>query len=195
MISSNCHLRNWADFCLHRLIRSRIFDDLIADARSLFRRYRLVRPRPDCETVNTRSTLTGLCIVKTILRDFTSPMSIKGLNAIVDYGTYTTETFRYSSLQTGYNADGEIAAKYLFVFPNLMFNFYPWGISVNIVRPVSPSKTVVEFLNYVRDESLIEASARSGPARRRNGRRSCCRKRAKRDPIAILFARPIFADT
>jgi choline monooxygenase len=40
-----------------------------------------------------------------------------------------------------------------------MFNFYPWGISVNVVRPVSPSKIVVEFLTYVADESKIEGSA------------------------------------
>ena len=93
------------------------------------------------------------------LEGFHIPYVHKGLNAIVDYGSYTTDTFRYSSLQTGYNPDGEVAAKYLFVFPNLMFNFYPWGISVNVVRPVAPSKTVVEFLIYVRDESLIEASA------------------------------------
>jgi choline monooxygenase len=40
-----------------------------------------------------------------------------------------------------------------------MFNFYPWGISVNVVRPVTPSKTVVEFLTYVSDESLLNKGA------------------------------------
>jgi len=93
------------------------------------------------------------------LEGFHIPYVHKGLNAIVDYGSYTTDTFRYSSLQTGYDAGGGVIAKYLFIFPNLMLNFYPWGISVNVVRPVSASKTVVEFLNYVRDESLIESSA------------------------------------
>lgn len=93
------------------------------------------------------------------LEGFHIPYVHKGLNAVVDYGSYTTETFRYTSIQTGNDGDGNVAASYLFVFPNLMFNFYPWGISVNVVRPVSPSKTVVEFLNYVRDESLIESSA------------------------------------
>jgi choline monooxygenase len=83
----------------------------------------------------------------------------KSLNEIVDYGTYTTELFRYSSMQTGYDADGNIAGRFLFVFPNLMFNFYPWGISVNVVRPVSPSKTIVEFLTYVADESLVNTGA------------------------------------
>ncbi|HMT07876.1 MAG TPA: aromatic ring-hydroxylating dioxygenase subunit alpha [Pyrinomonadaceae bacterium] len=93
------------------------------------------------------------------LEGFHIPYVHQGLNAVVDYGTYTTGTFRYSSLQTGYDASGEIAARYLFLFPNLMFNFYPWGISVNVVRPVSPSKTVVEFLTYVTDETLVDTGA------------------------------------
>jgi choline monooxygenase len=93
------------------------------------------------------------------LEGFHIPYVHKALNEIVDYGSYTTDTFRYSSLQTGYDDAGAIAARYLFVFPNLMFNFYPWGISVNVVRPVTASKSVVEFLTYVRDESLIDKGA------------------------------------
>ena len=93
------------------------------------------------------------------LEGFHIPYVHHSLNEIVDYGTYTTETFRYSSLQTGFDDSGEVAARYLFIFPNLMFNFYPWGISVNVVRPVSPSKSVVEFLTYLRDESLMDTGA------------------------------------
>ncbi len=93
------------------------------------------------------------------LEGFHIPFVHKSLNAVVDYGSYTTDLFRYSSLQKGYDATGVVAARYLFVFPNLMFNFYPWGISVNIVRPVTPSQSVVEFLTYVGDESLIETGA------------------------------------
>jgi choline monooxygenase len=93
------------------------------------------------------------------LEGFHIPYVHHGLNEIVDYGTYTTETFRYSSLQIGFDDVGAVAAKYLFVFPNLMFNFYQWGISVNVVRPVSTSKSVVEFLTYVRDESLMDKGA------------------------------------
>lgn len=93
------------------------------------------------------------------LEGFHIPYVHHGFNAVVDYGSYTTETFRYSSLQTGYDAGGEVAGMYLFIFPNSMFNFYPWGISVNIVRPVAPDKTVVEYLTYVRDESLLDKGA------------------------------------
>lgn len=87
------------------------------------------------------------------LEGFHIPYVHRSLNEIVDYGTYTTETFRYSSLQTGYDSDGSVAGRYLFVFPNLMFNFYPWGISVNIVQPVDPGRSVVRFLTCVSDPS------------------------------------------
>jgi len=93
------------------------------------------------------------------LEGFHIPFVHHSLNEIVDYGTYTTETFRYSSLQTGYDSRGETAGRYLFIFPNLMFNFYPWGISVNVVRPVSESRSVVEFLTYVSDESKLGSGA------------------------------------
>lgn len=93
------------------------------------------------------------------LEGFHIPYVHHALNEIVDYGSYTTDLFRYSSLQTGYDDRGDIAARYLFIFPNTMFNFYPWGISVNVVRPVSPVKTKVEFLTYVRDSSLLQEGA------------------------------------
>ena len=105
------------------------------------------------------------------LEGFHIPYVHHSLNEVVDYGSYMTETFRYSSLQTAAESGRDaavasapravqpVAARYLFLFPNTMFNFYPWGISVNVVRPVSPSKTVVEFLTYVADESLVEKGA------------------------------------
>ena len=93
------------------------------------------------------------------LEGFHIPFVHHSLNEVVDYGTYTTETFRYSSLQTGFDGDVNIAGRYLFIFPNLMFNFYPWGISVNVVRPVTPEKSVVEFLTYVSDESKLGSGA------------------------------------
>ncbi len=93
------------------------------------------------------------------LEGFHIPFVHKTLNEVVDYGTYTTELFRYSSLQTGYDAGGKVAARYLFIFPNLMFNFYPWGISVNVVRPVSPWRTVIEYFNYIGNAELLGQGA------------------------------------
>ena len=43
---------------------------------------------------------------------------------------------------------------------NMMFNFYPWGLSVNIVIPVSPEKTRVLY-RAVKDDTLAQKGAGS----------------------------------
>jgi choline monooxygenase len=93
------------------------------------------------------------------LEGFHIPYVHRSLNELVDYGSYTTETFRYSSLQTGYDSNGGAAGRYLFVFPNIMFNFYEWGISVNVVLPISPARSVVRYLTYVNDPSSVGTGA------------------------------------
>ena len=110
------------------------------------------------------------------LEGFHIPFIHGGLNAAIDYGSYTTELFRYSNLQLGLARDNDIvfdlpgssidygkkvAAYYFWVFPNMMFNFYPWGLSVNIVKPAGLSSTVISFLTYVWDESKLESGAGS----------------------------------
>ena len=42
----------------------------------------------------------------------------------------------------------KIAAYYFWLFPNIMFNFYPWGLSINLIIPMEPEKTKVKFLCY-----------------------------------------------
>lgn len=111
------------------------------------------------------------------LEGFHIPFVHAGLNSVIDFGNYTTELFRHSSLQLGIAKDGEevfdlpassvdygkrVAAYYFFVFPNLMFNFYPWGLSVNVVKPVNPGETRVSFLTYVADAGKYNKGAGSG---------------------------------
>lgn len=93
------------------------------------------------------------------LEGFHIPFVHHSLNEVVDYGTYSTETFRYSSLQTGFDKQGNRAARYFFIFPNMMFNFYPWGLSINIVKPVAPGASKVEFITYISDSAEIDQGA------------------------------------
>jgi choline monooxygenase len=93
------------------------------------------------------------------LEGFHIPFVHDALNKELDYGSYKTEIFRYGSLQTGYDKSGEIAAQYFFVFPNMMFNFYPWGLSVNVVIPRSPDLSVVEYYKFVSDASKLDEGA------------------------------------
>jgi choline monooxygenase len=111
------------------------------------------------------------------LEGFHIPFVHAGLNAVIDFGNYTTELFNWSNLQLGIaKADEDcfvlpasspdhgkkIAAYYFFVFPNMMFNFYPWGLSVNIVKPISMNETKVSFLTYIWNESKFNTGAGSG---------------------------------
>jgi choline monooxygenase len=52
-----------------------------------------------------------------------------------------------------------VAAYYFWMFPNIMFNFYPWGLSVNIVKPMGIAKTQVTFLTYVLRPPLLDQGA------------------------------------
>jgi choline monooxygenase len=87
----------------------------------------------------------------------------------LDYESYRTETYEWGSLQVGAAKGGEaafdlpdghpdagtrIAAWYFWLFPGMMLNFYPWGLSVNVVQPLGPDRTRVSFLSYVHDASL-----------------------------------------
>ncbi len=90
------------------------------------------------------------------------------------YEEYRTELFPHSSLQVATTKGAEdtfdlpkdspdygqqITAYYWWIFPNLMFNFYPWGLSVNVIRPLGPDRTRVSFIGFVGDPSKLE----SGP--------------------------------
>jgi len=43
----------------------------------------------------------------------------------------------------------QVAAYYYFVFPNLMFNFYLWGLSLNVVEPLQTDLTRISFYTFV----------------------------------------------
>jgi len=111
------------------------------------------------------------------LEGFHIPFVHAGLNAVLDFGEYTTEVFHYCNLQLGIGKKGDVcfdlpedsvdygkdvAAYYFWVFPNMMFNFYPWGLSLNIVQPLGVSETKVSFLTYVFDETKLNTGAGSG---------------------------------
>jgi len=111
------------------------------------------------------------------LEGFHIPFVHEDLNQELDFSDYQTELYYpFSSLQLGVAKKGDhtfelpassvdykkdIAAYYFWVFPNMMFNFYPWGLSLNIVQPVSHNKTKVSFITYMLDESKYNKGAGS----------------------------------
>jgi len=108
------------------------------------------------------------------LEGFHIPFVHPELNQALDYTAYATEVFDWGVLQVGIAKEEEIhfdlpesspdygkkvAAYYFWLFPNLMFNFYPWGLSLNIVHPLSVDQTQVIFHSYVWKEDLLEQGA------------------------------------
>ena len=37
---------------------------------------------------------------------------------------------------------------YYWIFPNIMLNFYNWGLSINIIEPITKNKSRIRFLSY-----------------------------------------------
>lgn len=108
------------------------------------------------------------------LEGFHIPFVHSDLNEALDYGSYETVLHDHFNVQIGFSEGAEdtfdlpeghihhekrVAAYYFWVFPNMMFNFYPWGLSVNIVRPLSLNQTKVSFLSYIYDESKLDKGA------------------------------------
>ncbi len=111
------------------------------------------------------------------LEGFHIPFVHASLNAVIDFGSYTTEIFESSNLQLAFAKTADtvfdlpesspdfgkkVAAYYFFVFPNMMFNFYPWGLSINLVQPVTMESTRVSFFTYIWKEELFNLGAGAG---------------------------------
>lgn len=97
------------------------------------------------------------------LEGFHIPFVHPALNKALDFQQYRYELYSWCSLQVGIAESNEpcfeipidapdhgqsIYAYYFWLFPNLMFNFYPWGLSLNVVQPLSYNKTLVRFRTY-----------------------------------------------
>ncbi|MDB4965400.1 MAG: choline monooxygenase [Myxococcales bacterium] len=97
------------------------------------------------------------------------PFVHPGLAETLDFGAYRTELEPRGTVQIGIAKPGEerfdggdVAAWYFWLFPNLMLNFYPWGLSLNVVTPLSVDQTRVHYRSYVLDEARRGKGAGSG---------------------------------
>ena len=115
--------------------------------------------------------------VENYLEGLHIPFLHPALNQVLDMGRYDYHLHRYATLQLALARDDEaafelppgsvdhgqrIAAYYWWVFPNLMLNFYPWGLSLNLVQPLAPDRTRVTFRGFVRDAGRLGSGAGAG---------------------------------
>lgn len=102
--------------------------------------------------------------VENYLEGLHVPFIHPSLVSLLDTKAYHTDIHEFCNVQIGVAARAEdsfelpeghpdqgqlIAAYYYWLFPNMMFNFYPWGLSINIVMPQSHNTTKIRFLTYV----------------------------------------------
>ena len=108
------------------------------------------------------------------LEGFHIPTVHKGLAAALDVSRYEVHLVGQGSVQVGRVSEDEpvldlgarhplfgqsVGALYMHLFPNTLLNFYPWGLSVNHVRPVSPQRTEVTFESYIWSEERVGLGA------------------------------------
>lgn len=111
--------------------------------------------------------------VENYLEGLHVPFVHPGLARALAMGQYRTELLSSSVLQVGAarpddgavmpgdpsRPDDRAAAYYLWLFPGLMLNFYPWGLSVNAVVPEAYDRTRVDYLRYVWDAARMGEGA------------------------------------
>jgi len=115
--------------------------------------------------------------VENYLEGLHIPFVHPGLSATLDTADYRYEQHPHATLQLALARDGQaaftpppgspehglrVAACYWWLWPNLMLNVYPWGLSLNLVLPLTPSRTRVlfrAFVNPAADPALREQGA------------------------------------
>jgi choline monooxygenase len=106
--------------------------------------------------------------VDNFLEGYHLPHIHPGLNKLLDYRSYQTETATWHSLQsspldrtTNFYGSGE--ALYYFIFPNTMLNILPGRLQTNRVVPISADHCRVDFDFYYppcEDSDELERRAR-----------------------------------
>ena len=149
----------------------KIFDE-IANRLSFFKFEKLVE-RPDLTSEHlVKANWAIYC--ENYLDPFHIPFVHKELTSVLDINQYKTEIYDNYNLQIGYSKDDEdsfeipegnndfgkkISAYYYWIFPNLMLNFYPWGLSINVITPINKNRTKVSFIQFMMDESKYDLGA------------------------------------
>ncbi|MAJ43539.1 MAG: hypothetical protein CMF96_02185 [Candidatus Marinimicrobia bacterium] len=112
--------------------------------------------------------------VENYLEGLHIPFIHKGLTKEINMNNYKVELLPKATLQTAIGKSSEntfsifdncpekfkkIAAFYFWIYPNIMINIYSWGISVNIIEPVSKEKTLIRYETFLLDSKKQKKGA------------------------------------
>jgi len=103
--------------------------------------------------------------VDNYLEGYHVPHIHPGLNSLLDYRTYITETaewysYQFSPLESAADLYGSGDALYYFIYPNTMLNILPGRLQTNRVIPQGVDKCRVEFDYYYQKEDGEQAQKR-----------------------------------
>ena len=163
-------IKMWKDFIFTSINPSVDLDEIFSklDERCGFLDVASYRYAPEFDKLYTVHANWAL-YCDNFLEGFHIPFVHDKLGGMIDYGSYVTECYAHINLQIGYSKGDtpyfdlppehvdygkKVTAYYYWIFPNLMFNFYPWGLQVNIVEPIGQSFSKVHFKHYICDEEL-----------------------------------------
>jgi len=113
------------------------------------------------------------------LEGYHLPSVHPALNREISYSAYTVEPYpqyvrQWSPIRGDQQGDdaprryeqsgGDASADYFWIFPNWMLNCYPDNISLNIILPLAPERTLAIFEWYVAENDLGSEAARKALA-------------------------------
>ena len=159
--------KKWKQFYFAQLSEGIEFEKLIKnmDERLSFIDFNKLVRKPEHDNrfvVNAHWAL----YVDNYLEGLHIPFVHKGLNEALAMEQYQSEIYPLSNLQLGVGAQGSdqfnipkdhqdygkgVHAYYYWLWPNMMFNYYTWGLSVNIINPIAIGQTEVIFQTWLFD--------------------------------------------
>ena len=113
------------------------------------------------------------------LEGYHVPSVHPSLNREIDYNAYTVEPYakyirQWTPIRGAQQGDApprrypqsgnDLTADYFWIFPNWMLNCYPDNVSLNIVLPLGPERTLAIFEWYLPEENLESEAAQKARA-------------------------------
>ena len=91
------------------------------------------------------------------------PFVHKGLAQHINIASYKTivkKNFVLQQAEAHRNQDSfrnsNIGAYYFWIFPGMMLNYYPWGLSINVVMPLEVQQTKIQYFVYRFSNAVIQ---------------------------------------
>ena len=146
------HIKEWKDFILVSLKNKIDISNILHDIETRLESFPFDKIKFSEELSATYEINNHWALYcENYLEGFHVPFIHKGLNKDIDLKSYKTKLLENGVLQFANDAlskNSKTYAYYYWIFPNLMLNFYDWGLSINIIEPINKEKTRVKFLSY-----------------------------------------------